>query len=155
MHLQLRHISVFVSLAIALVIGPGVPTASAQTDAGSLRVLLTDSSTAVVPGATVTVTNAGTGTAQTATSDGEGYVNFTPLPRGTYRLLASLDGFQSREVNGLTVDVNERKFVRMTLDAAGIAETVHVVASQRTLQTEEGSLGQVIRGTVATELPLA
>ena len=151
MHLSLRHIAVF----IALVIGLGVSTAHAQSDARSLRVLLLDSSAAIVPGATVTLTNAGTGTAQTATSDGEGYANFTPLPRGTYRLLAALDGFQSREVNGLTVDVNERKFLRVTLDAAGVAETVHVVASQRTLQTEEGSLGQVIRGAVATELPLA
>ena len=79
---------------VALLVGPGRQTASAQMDAGSLRVLMLDPSNAVVPGATVTLTNAATGTAQTATSDGEGYVSFTPLPRGTYRFVAALDGFQ-------------------------------------------------------------
>ena len=43
----------------------------------------------------------------------------------------------------------------MALETAGVSETVEVTASARTLQTEEGSLGQVIRGDVATQLPLA
>ena len=140
---------------LAWLIGPACPTVAAQTDAGSMRVLVLDSSAAVMPGVTVTLTNAATGAVQTATSDSEGYVSFTPIPRGTYRLMTAIDGFQKNELLGVTVDVNERKFLRVTMEAARVAEVVQVTANQRTLQTEEGSLGQVIRGRVAVELPLA
>ena len=142
-------------VVLEALVGSGLHTAHAQMDAGSVRVLVLDSSDAVVPGATLTLTNLATAATQTAISDGEGYVSFTPLPRGTYILLTALDGFQTRQVDDMTIDVNERKFVRVVLEAAGVSERVLVTASQRTLQTEEGSLGQVIRGSVATELPLA
>ena len=140
---------------LSIVLGPGRRTASAQMDAGALRVLILDPSAAVMPGVTVTLTNAATGAVQTATSDSEGYVSFTPLSRGSYNLLTALDGFQSHELQGVTVDVNEKKFLRVTMEAARVAEVVRVTATQRTLQTEEGSLGQVIRGRIAVELPLS
>lgn len=124
-------------------------------DAGSLRALIADQSGAVVPGATVSLTNAGTGLSRELVSDNEGYVAFTPIQRGTYDLRVTLSGFRTREIKTITVDVNERKFVRVALETAGVTETVEVTASARTLQTEEGSLGQVIRGEVATQLPLA
>lgn len=47
---------------VAVFLGAGSSRAHAQTDAGSLRVLVLDQSSAVVPGATVTLTNANTGT---------------------------------------------------------------------------------------------
>lgn len=140
---------------LGFVIGLGLQTAEAQTEAGSLRVLVLDPSAAVIPGASVTLTNAATATVLTAVSNGEGYVSFTPVPRGTYNLLATLDGFRTHQVQGLTVDVNERKFLRVALEPAQVSEVVQVTAGLRTLQTEEGSLGQVIQGKVAVELPLA
>jgi hypothetical protein len=142
-------------LFAAACLAAAAATAHAQTDTGALRVLVLDQSAAVVPGATLTLTNANTGTSQNAISDSEGYVNFSPIPRGTYNLLTALDGFRRREMKGVTVDVNERKFLRVALDTAGVSETVLVTASTRTLQTEDGSLGQVIRGDIATQLPLA
>jgi hypothetical protein len=148
-----RAVSTLVLLAVALLAHPF--RAHAQMDAGSLRVLVLDQSAAVVPGATVTLTNVNTGAIQTAVSDGEGYVNFSPLGRGTYDMLTVLDGFRGRELKAVTLNVNERKFLRVVLDAAQVAEAVQVIAGQRTLQTEEGSLGQVIQGKIAVELPLA
>ncbi len=144
------------ALALALFVSCLAPAvARAQMDAGSLRVLVLDQSAAVVPGASVTLTNVNTGAPQNAVTDSEGYVSFTPLPRGSYDLLAALEGFRSHQLRGLTVDVNERKFVRVVLDTAQVSEAVEVTASRRTIQTEEGSLGQVIQGKVAVELPLA
>ena len=140
---------------VSVPLGAGPTTAHAQMDAGSLRVLVLDQSAAVVPGATVTLTNANTGVSLNAVSDDQGYVNFTPLTRGSYDLLTALDGFRGREMKAVTVDVNERKFLRVVLDAAPVSEAVEVTAGTRTLQTEEGSLGQVIQGKIAVELPLA
>ena len=142
-------------LAVALFVLMVPSIARAQMDAGSFRALIADPSGGIVPGATVTLTNAATGAAQTLVSDGEGYAAFTPIQRGTYDLRVELNGFRTREIKGITVDVNERKFLRVALDTGGVSETVEVTASSRTLQTEEGSLGQVIRGDVATQLPLA
>jgi hypothetical protein len=141
-------------LAIALLILlPSI--ARAQTDAGALRALVIDQSGGIVPGATVTLTNAATGVTRHVLSDGEGYVTFSPIQRGTYRLRVELNGFRPREIKDITVDVNERKFLRVTIEAAGVSETVEVTGSIPTLQTEDGSLGQVIKGDVATQLPLA
>ena len=142
-------------LAVALFVLLCPAIARAQMDAGSLRALVADQSGGIVPGATATLTNDATGVAQTLVSDGEGYVAFTPIQRGSYSLRVELAGFRTREITAITVDVNERKFLRVALDTGGVAETVEVTAGVRTLQTEEGSLGQVIRGEIATQLPLA
>ncbi|MFP5378351.1 MAG: TonB-dependent receptor domain-containing protein [Vicinamibacteria bacterium] len=143
--------------AAALVLGVlALPSAAAaQADAGALRVLVTDQTEAIVPGATVDVTNAATGVTQSGVSDMSGYAQFSPLPRGLYTVRVSLPGFQTVEVTGLRVDVNERRFLPVTLAVASASETVEVVSRAAVIQTEEGSLGQVIKGEVAVELPLA
>jgi len=127
----------------------------AQTDAGALRVLVLDQSEAIVPGASVTLTNVATGASREAVTDDDGYVTFTPIVRGTYDVRTTLAGFRTVDLRGVTVDVNERRFVRVTLDTATAAETVEVTARRAALQTEEGSLGQVVQGEVAVQLPLA
>ncbi len=149
-----RRSTLALGLAIFL-LGVLPSIARAQMDAGSLRTLVSDQTGAVVPGATVTLTSAATGVARDVVSDGEGYATFSPLQRGAYHLRVALSGFRTRELKDVTVDVNERKFLRVALDAATVSEAVTVTASQRSLQTEEGSLGQVIQGRIAVELPLA
>lgn len=139
--------------ALCVLLTPAI--VRAQMDAGSLRALIADQSGGVIPGAAATLTNVATGGAQTLVSDGEGYVSFSPVQRGTYTFRVELNGFRTREITAVTVDVNERRFLRVALEPAGVSETVEVTAGARTLQTEEGSLGQVIRGEVATQLPLA
>jgi hypothetical protein len=127
----------------------------AQTDAGALRVLVTDQTEAVVPGATIEVTNVATGFTQSGVSDMGGYGQFAPLPRGIYSVRVSLASFQTIEVSNVRVDVNERRFVPVTLAVASANEMIEVVSRAAVIQTEEGSLGHVIKGEVAVELPLA
>lgn len=129
--------------------------ARGQSDTGSLRVLVLDQTGAVVPGATVTLRNVGTEAPRDAVSDGEGYVTFTPLTRGRYDVRVALSGFRTVDLRGVDIDVNEREFVRIALDAATAAETVQVTAQRASLQTEDGSIGQVVTGDVAVQLPLA
>src|SRR5262249_45472698 len=140
-------------VATLLVLIPSM--ARAQMDAGSLRALITDQSGGVVPGATVTLTSATTGVGRELISDDQGYVTFSPIRRRTSLLAIPLTGFRTHEIKDITVDVNERKFLRVSLETATLSENIEVTASSRTLQTEDGSLGQVIKGDVATQLPLA
>ncbi|MGE3274918.1 MAG: TonB-dependent receptor [Vicinamibacterales bacterium] len=145
------------AVCLSLTVGLGAFTApaAAQADAGGLRVLVTDASEAVVPGATVDVTNVATGDTRTAVSDGTGYAQFTPITRGTYVVRVSLAGFQGVEISNVRVDVGERRFLPVTIEVAQATERVEVVSRDAVIQTEEGSLGQVIKGEVAVELPLA
>ena len=120
------------AFVLAVLAGTAVRPALAQQDAGGLRVLVVDSSGAVVPRATVELTNAATNTTTTTVSDDAGYSTFSPLPRGTYTIKVSLSGFKTVDVRDLIVDVNERKFLRVELEVAAAAETVQVLATRAT-----------------------
>lgn len=128
---------------------------AAQTDAGALRVLVMDQTEGVLPGATVEAIDTGTNVARSAVSNATGFAQISPLPRGTYTVRVSLDGFGPVETLNVRIDVSERRFLQVTLPVATASEAVEVVSSAAVLQTEEGSIGQVIKGDVAVELPLA
>jgi hypothetical protein len=127
----------------------------AQSDAGGLRVLVVDRSGSIVPGADVTVTNVATNVKEAKVSNAEGYASFTPIRRGIYLVEVSLSGFQPVRVRDVSVDVQQDRLVRATLEPSQVTETLEVRATTAPVQTEEGSLGQVIKGEVAVELPLA
>jgi hypothetical protein len=152
-----RHIAMLTAALATVITGFfwAAGLAVAQTDAGALRVLVVDDSMAVVPGATIEVRNTATNTMLTAVSDGSGYGQVAPLPRGIYVVRVTMAGFQTVDVTNVRVDVNERRFLSVTLPIAAAAETVEVVSRAAVIKTEEGSLGQVIKGDVAVELPLA
>ncbi|MFL6350910.1 MAG: TonB-dependent receptor domain-containing protein [Bryobacteraceae bacterium] len=57
-------------------------------------------------------------------------------------------------LTGIVLNVADRRFERVTLQPSSVAETVTVEANAIALQTEEGSVGQVIQGGAAVELPL-
>jgi len=69
--------------------------ASAQLATAELNGRVTDSSGAVLPGATVNVTQTATGLVRTAVTDGNGAYLLSNLPTGPYRLEVSLQGFRS------------------------------------------------------------
>ncbi len=130
-------------------------TAIAQTDSGTIRVLVSDGSAAPVAAASVKLTNTATGVVTVRTTGDEGYAIFSPIVRGAYLAEVTKSGFQPTRVTGLQLDVDERKLVRVTMQVANVTETVEVSASGDIIQSEQAALGQVIRGSVAVELPLA
>ena len=83
---------VFASFLALLFLGGS--TAFGQGTSASLTGQVTDNSGAIVPGATVTATNADTGLAQTATTNGEGIYLIAPLPPGHYKLMIEAKGFE-------------------------------------------------------------
>lgn len=130
-------------------------TALAQTDSASLRVLVQDASESVVGGARVQLTNLGTASVMEGASSPEGYAVFSPIPRGSYDLTVTQQGFKSVKLTGITVNVDERRLLRVKLEVATVSETVEVNEQRVAAQTEQASLGQVIGGKTAVDLPLA
>lgn len=127
----------------------------AQTDSASLRVLVEDPSAAAVAGAKVSLINRGSGARLLVESSGDGYAVFSPIQRGIYDIEVTQSGFKNVKLSEVLINIDERRLVRVKLDVSTLSETVEVTASVASIQTEQGSLGQVISGRTAVELPLA
>src|SRR5580765_1367473 len=73
---------------------------------GSISGVVTDPTSAVISGATVSVVDTQTGIRSTLTTDSKGFYNFPALPVGTYDLEISQIGFKEYRKSGLVVDAN-------------------------------------------------
>lgn len=126
----------------------------AQVDTGTILGTVTDASGAAVHGASVTLTNQGTNAALTATTGPDGGYKFTPVRIGTYKLKASLQGFQTIEQRDITVDVGADVVVDFTLKPGSVTQTVEVSAAPPVLESQDASVGQVIDSRSIDNLPL-
>ena len=127
-------------------------TAQAQVDRASLTGTVKDSSGAVVPGATVTVT--GPQAPSVTTTNGEGTYLLLSLIPGRYVVSAELSGFQKSSRN-VILEIGQKGRVDFTLGVGGASETVTVDAPVRLLNTEQSSLGTVMDQGKVANLPLA
>ncbi|MFN7544269.1 MAG: carboxypeptidase regulatory-like domain-containing protein [Acidobacteriota bacterium] len=127
----------------------------AQTDSASLRILVEDPSQSSIAGAKISVANRATSLRLSSETSADGYAVFSPIQRGAYDIEVSAPGFKSIKFSDLRINIDERRLLRVRLEVSSVSETVEVSASAATIQTEQGSLGQVISGKTAVELPLA
>lgn len=120
------------------------PIAIAQSDSASIAGTITDSSGAVVPHASITITNEATGQARTVTSNDAGFYTATNLPPGNYTVGAVAEGFESfaKTHNHLEPSIGLR--VDASLKIGASATTVNVVADANVIQTETAAVGQLV-----------
>ena len=128
--------------------------AAAQIVSGAMVGVVTDTSQAVLPGATVTATNTSTGLARTTQTDPQGSYAFPQLPPGPYNLSVSAEGFKRFEVTGVILLVEQTARVDATLEIGAVTEQIEVVAAGAIVQSETSSVGQVIDRERIVELPL-
>ncbi len=143
--------SIFALLLLGLVLPSRVLS---QVDMGSVSGTVKDASGGVIPGATVTLTNDGTGISISTTSGSVGEYTFSPVKIGHYSVSAEIKGFQKVRQNNVTVDVQQKVVVDLSLPVGQSIETVIVDAAPPALQTQEASVGQVIEEQAINALPL-
>src|SRR3984885_1111093 len=132
----------------------GASSLLAQLQAGRIEGIFSDPQHAVVTDATVTVTNTGTNIAQTIKTDASGTYLVSPLDPGSYTVSVSSPGFQTLVRNGIELTVGQSADVDLQL-VVGVATTrVEVNTTAPILNTESGSLGQVVSNTQVVNLPL-
>src|SRR5580700_3050004 len=120
---------------------------------GSLGGRVTDSSGAVVPGASVVARNLATGVEQSAETNHTGLYRFPVIMPGTYSITASLKGF--RDVQALVeVRVGNTTSQDMKLQVGASADTVKVTGTTPLLRPEESSASIVLDRSFIEELPL-
>ncbi len=121
-------------------------SALGQSNTGSITGVITDQAGAIVPNATVTVTNQGTNETRTVQADAEGRYEAPSLSTGVYTIEASGTGFQTVSVKDLRLAVGEKARADISLGVSGVAATVEVV-NQTRVDTETPTIGD----TVTTE----
>jgi Carboxypeptidase regulatory-like domain len=139
--------------AVLLTLLAAVP-AAAQRITATIRGTVTDSSGAVIPGATVTVKGEDTGLTRTATTNEAGNFSFPDLPVGRYRVDASLQGFKEASITDVTLNVADDREVNFQLEAGAVTENVTVQSSAVQVRTLGGEVSGLITGTQVRELPL-
>jgi hypothetical protein len=126
----------------------------AQVDTGSITGTITDSSSAVVGGAKVTLTNEGTSASLSTTADASGAYTFNPVRIGTYSITVSYQGFQTMTQKNITVNVGSSLVVNFGLKPGQVTEVVEVTSTTPLLETQTSSVGQVIDQKSVNDLPL-
>jgi hypothetical protein len=125
-----------------------------QSEKGAILGVVTDSTGAIVPGATVTITNLGTKTDQTFTTNSEGLYEAPFLVPATYKVTVTATGFKTSVVNEVILNVGRRESVNVQLEAGDISAVVDVSdTSTPLLQTENASIGTVVNTKQLTDLP--
>lgn len=126
----------------------------AQTDQGAITGVVQDPSGAVIPGAQILVTNIDTGLMLQTKSNQSGIFVVSPLKIGNYKVTAHAQGFESVTRENLQLNIQERLNVVLTLHPGSVTQTVTVTTAPPLLQTQEGSVGQVISTQTINDTPL-
>ena len=129
-------------------------SAFAQQEAATITGEVRDPSGAVVPGATVTVTNVGTNISVTTVTNDRGSYTVPSLRPGDYSVTAEAPGFAKTVRSGVTLQVAQVARVDVTLQAGQVSETVQVTGASPLLETQTSSRGSVIDQRKIVELPL-
>src|SRR5215510_12539937 len=121
---------------------------------GEVTGRVTDPSGAVIPGASVTLTNVNTSGVRNVVTTEPGTYTFPSIPPGVYRMRTELPGFKTAVSEQFEVQVQQVVRLDVVLQLGQISDTVEVAATAELLQSETASVGTVIENKIITELPL-
>ena len=113
-----------------------------------------DSTKAVIPGASVTVTDVARNTSVFATSNDQGLFQVTYLLPGTYRVTVELQGFKKFIQEKVELQIAETRDLSIVLEVGALEEAVNVTAEAPTVNTADANLGLVVDQTRLASLPL-
>ncbi|MGC1782415.1 MAG: TonB-dependent receptor [Acidobacteriaceae bacterium] len=126
----------------------------AQIDTGGITGTVHDPTGAVIPGATITLTNDATGVATSTVSTSTGTYSLNGIRPGTYTIQGEAPGFEKFVEDGLQIHVQATLTVDMPLMPGKVANQITVTAAAPLLQTENASVGQTITTRTINDMPL-
>jgi hypothetical protein len=123
------------------------PLLHAQASASSISGTVTDTSSAAIAGAKVTITNQATGVSHTETTDSSGFYSAEGLSVGQYKIDVSKAGFRESITNGIQIDPGQRRANNVRLEVGSATSEVTVTANAVQVNTESSESG----GTISSE----
>jgi outer membrane receptor protein involved in Fe transport len=140
-------------LVFVFAVGP----AEAQLTRGIISGTVRDASGAVVPGATVTITNMDTNISRTAVTSELGFYRVAALEPGRYVVRTELSGFSTVEQKDIPVKAALEATVNVEMSVAGVGEALTVVGKAEAVELNKSNptIGMTSTGRQAVELPLS
>lgn len=140
---------------ILAILAIAIATASfAQSDRATILGTVTDSTSAVLPGVQVQVTNVGTNAVLATTTGEAGLYRVDNLPVGSYSVSFSKNGFKTLERKGITLLISQVAEIDAELQVGGATETVQVTGVGPILQTQDATVSTNLDSEAVSELPL-
>lgn len=144
----------FAVLLLLVLAAGSVDSLRSQTTQGALTGVVKDPQGAVVPGATITVSNPATGLVRSTTSGADGIFRLPALPAGSYRVEVGAGGFAKAIISSVSIAVDQVRTVNISLQLAAGAQSVTVSGAVEQVNTQTTQLGNVIQQSQVTTLPL-
>ncbi|MDX2154076.1 MAG: carboxypeptidase regulatory-like domain-containing protein [Bryobacteraceae bacterium] len=126
----------------------------AQQGRGSIQGTVTDTTSAAVPGAAVTILNTGTNIPFTTETNESGFYTAPALNVGSYTVTVEKQGFKKVVRTGITLQVDQRAQIDVVLDLGDVAQAIEVRADAALVDTGTATVGKVIENRRVQELPL-
>ncbi len=122
----------------------------------SIQGTVTDPEGAVIPNATLILTDSGTGRSLTATSNSSGVYNFNALPPDHFTLTATAPNFNKKVVDTIEINPDQVNAVNVQLTVGGTDTTVNVFADQTAaIETATASISGTVSENEVQHLPSA
>ncbi len=129
-------------------------TLAAQLTTGTILGTVKDQSEAVLPGATVKVTNVETGTVRTTVAGNMGEYRFPALAIGSYTVQAEQAGFQNAVRSGITLTIGREAVVNFSLPVGDVNERVTVAGEAPLIDTTSATVSGLIDPQQMRDIPL-
>lgn len=142
------------AVLFAMLLGVSALPAFGQIDRGAIAGRILDSSGAVVPSATVTITNKATGVAVTTSVDADGEYQILTLIPGTYSVKATAAGFGSVLRDDIHLHVQDHLSINFALKVGSVTTEIVVTGGEPALETQTADLGSVVNEQRINDLPL-
>lgn len=140
-------------LAVVLLLGMTAVAFGQEETAATVSGQVTDSTGAVVAGATVVITNDANGQERRLQTNDEGRFVITPLSPGTYTFTVEQANFKKHVETSVTLNAKDRRQLNVALEAGNVSEVVTVTGEESVVQ--DSPTGQtLISGTQVLEIPL-
>jgi hypothetical protein len=142
------------ALCLAAMLTLAASSLFAQTATSRITGTVTDSTGAVVAGATVTAKNEATGVTQTQVTTDSGLYAFSSLPVGAYTVSVERSGFKTSQRTNNQLLVDTPLSLDVVLETGQVSEVVTVQGGAEQLQTSNATIGNVVEQKAIEQLPL-
>ena len=151
---QLKRLASAIVTTIAIMLTIVISAnAQASSTTAEVRGQITDGTGAVIPGATVTLTDVSKGAVRTGTTDAEGHYAFLALLPGAYDLKIEAKGFAGKTTH-LELTVGQQANISFQLAAGGVEIKVDIVAGGEVVETSRPEQSSVVDTKQITNLPI-
>src|ERR1700735_2821866 len=151
---NMKSLKRFSGILIAMAALFCASTLHAQTVTGAVAGIVTDSSGAVLAGATVTAHNLDTGVNSTATTNNAGSYSIKFLPIGRYQVSVEANGFGKETVPPFTLEILQTATFNVQMKVGSTAQTVDVSEAAPILNTNDATLGETLTANTIQNFPL-